>query len=102
MNLTRKNAVLERRITFLQKQLEKSRAENSTLRSENQELLAKAAQHQAHLDTVEKTYKEYLDSITELQAMKEQYRQAMHDARIMKKQFNGKFQSLMKQFKKEV
>lgn len=99
MNLKRKTEMQERRISSMQKQIDKLTKENETLRSKNQELLDKEARYQVQLDMVDELRREFTSGIAEMNTVKEQYQQAIYEARQMKKDFSKKFKPLIKQFK---
>lgn len=102
MNLKRKAEMQERRIISMQKQIDKLTKENEALRSKNQELSDKEAQYQVQLGMVEEVRREFTESIAELNIVKEQYQQAVYEARQMKKDFSKKFKPLIKQLKSQV
>lgn len=99
MNLKRKTEMQERRISSMQKQIDKLTKENETLRSKNQELSDKEARYQVQLDMVDELRREFTDGIAEMNTVKEQYQQAIYEARQMKKDFAKKFKPLIKQLK---
>ena len=99
MNLKRKTEMQERRILSMQKQIEKLTKENETLRSKNQELSDKEARYQVQLDMVYELRREFTSGIAEMNTVKEQYQQAIYEARQMKKDFSKKFKPLIKQLK---
>lgn len=99
MNLKRKTEMQERRISSLQKQIDKLTKENEALRSKNQELSDKEARYQVQLNMVDELRREFTDSITEMNTVKEQYQQAIYEARQMKKDFAKKFKPLIQQLK---
>lgn len=99
MNLKRKTEMQERRISSLQNQIDKLTKENEALRSKNQELSDKEARYQVQLNMVDELRREFTDSITEMNTVKEQYQQAIYEARQMKKDFAKKFKPLIKQLK---
>lgn len=99
MNLKRKTEMQERRITSLQKQIEKLTKENEALRAKNQELSDKEARYQVQLDMVDELRREFTEGIAEMNTVKEQYQQAIYEARQMKKDFTKKVKPLIKQLK---
>lgn len=99
MNLKRKTEMQERRILSMQKQIEKLTKENETLRSKNQELSDKEARYQVQLDMVDELRREFTSGVAEMNIVKEQYQQAIYEARQMKKDFSKKFKLLIKQLK---
>lgn len=99
MNLKRKTEMQERCISSLQNQIDKLTKENEALRSKNQELSDKEARYQVQLNMVDELRREFTDSITEMNTVKEQYQQAIYEARQMKKDFAKKFKPLIKQLK---
>lgn len=101
MNIKRKAEIQERRIASLQKEINKLKNENYALRLKNEELLNKDEQHRELLNTVEEMRNEYLKSIEEIHAIKEQYLQAVYEAQQMKKNFTKKFKPLLKRLKTE-
>lgn len=102
MNLKRKAEMQERRIISMQKQIDKLTKENEALRSKNKELSDKEAQYQVQLGMAEEVRREFTESIAELNIVKEQYQQAVYEARKMKKDFSKKFKPLIKQLKAQV
>lgn len=102
MNLRRKSEMQERHINSLQKQINELKDENEALRSRNQELLNKEVQYHAQLDMIEEIRREYVNSITEIKAIKEHYQQAVYDAQQMKKDFAKRFKPLIKRLKTQV
>lgn len=102
MNLKRKNEMQERRISSLQKQVDKLTKENESLRSQNTELSDEVAHYRVQEQMIEELRQELSKDITEIAIVREQYQLAAHEARKIKKEYTNKFKQLIKQLKTQV
>lgn len=101
MNLKRKVDMQERRIIALQKQVETLKQENSVLRSEKQNLLDRERQYNEKMEIFENLQLTYENNIIEILEIKEQYQQAMYDARKIKKEISKQFYPLIKRLRSQ-
>lgn len=102
MNLKRKNEMLERRISSLQKQVDRLTKDNEKLQSANAELSDEVARYEIQKQMIEELRQELADGISEVCTVREQYKLAAHEARKSQKEYTKKFKQLIKQLKTQV
>lgn len=95
MNTDKKLERQRRRIDALQKQVKDLEQENNALRIKNLELTDK-------MRITEDLQKEYRDSIAEIHKIREEYQQAVYEAKKMTKGFTSQFKPLIKRLKTQV
>lgn len=102
MNLSRKSEMQARRISSLQKQVDKLTKENENLRSQNTELSDEVARYEVQKQMIEELRQELSKGIAEVGVVREQYQAAAHEARKVKKEYTNKFKQLIRQLKTQV
>lgn len=102
MNLSKKNALLERRIASLEKDIIRLKNDNKHLSADNKALTENKALYKTAILKAEEARNSYIEALTELSAIKDQYRQAINEARQTRKAFSKHFRPLLNDFKKQV
>lgn len=99
MNINKKYELLQRRFENLMSKNKELENENEALRIKNREFLYRESQYKEQIRATEETRREFLNSISELNKIKEQYRQAIFDARKAQKDYVRKVKPLIRQIK---
>lgn len=99
MNLQRKVDMQAKRIVALQKHIEELTKENAILHAKNQELSDKEFQYQVQLDMIDELQRTFTESLTEMNTVKDQYRQAIYETHQVKKDLIKRFKTLINQLK---
>ena len=74
MNINKKYELLQRRFENLMSKNKELENENEALRIKNREFLYRESQYKEQIRATEETRREFLNSISELNKIKEQYR----------------------------